>query len=45
MSGHKGAIKIVEKLQSLGVKLVFVVDEGLAVVDGVIQGVKTPVAL
>lgn len=45
VSGHNGAMKIVEKLQSLGVKLVFVVDEGLAVVDGVIQGVKRPVAL
>lgn len=38
-------MKIVEKLQSHEVKLVFVVDEGLAVLDGVIQGVKRPVAL
>ncbi|KAM5179954.1 N-fatty-acyl-amino acid synthase/hydrolase PM20D1 [Mantella aurantiaca] len=45
ISGHKGAMKIVEKLQSHEVKLVFVVDEGLAVLDGVIQGVKRPVAL
>ncbi|KAG9485464.1 hypothetical protein GDO78_008507, partial [Eleutherodactylus coqui] len=45
VSGHKGAMKIVEKLQSRGVKLLFVADEGLAVLDGVIQGVKTPVAL
>ncbi|XP_069612354.1 N-fatty-acyl-amino acid synthase/hydrolase PM20D1 [Ranitomeya imitator] len=45
VSGHKGAMKIVEKLQSRGVKLLFVMDEGLAVLDGIIQGVKRPVAL
>ncbi|XP_075706827.1 N-fatty-acyl-amino acid synthase/hydrolase PM20D1 [Rhinoderma darwinii] len=45
VSGHEGAMKIVEKLQSRGVKLLFVVDEGLAVLDGVMQGVKRPVAL
>ncbi|XP_063811225.1 N-fatty-acyl-amino acid synthase/hydrolase PM20D1 [Pseudophryne corroboree] len=45
VSGHKGAMKIVEKLQSQGVKLLFVADEGLAVLDGVIQGVKRPFAL
>ncbi|XP_018427235.1 PREDICTED: probable carboxypeptidase PM20D1, partial [Nanorana parkeri] len=45
VSGHEGAMKIVKKLQSHGVKLAFVVDEGLAVLDGVIQGVKRPVAL
>ncbi|KAM3935401.1 N-fatty-acyl-amino acid synthase/hydrolase PM20D1 [Leptodactylus fuscus] len=45
VSGHRGAMKIVEKLQSRGVKLLFVLDEGLAVLDGVIQGIKRPVAL
>ncbi|XP_075052254.1 N-fatty-acyl-amino acid synthase/hydrolase PM20D1 [Mixophyes fleayi] len=45
VSGHKGAMKIVEKLESHGVKLLFVADEGLAVLDGVIQGVKRPFAL
>ncbi|KAM8975461.1 N-fatty-acyl-amino acid synthase/hydrolase PM20D1 [Pelodytes ibericus] len=45
VSGHKGAMKIVEKIQSQGVKLEFVLDEGLAVLDGVIQGVSKPVAL
>lgn len=45
ISGHKGAQKIVEKLQSQGVKLAFVLDEGLAVLDGVIQGISQPVAL
>ncbi|KAG8589327.1 hypothetical protein GDO81_006357 [Engystomops pustulosus] len=45
VSGHNGAMKIVERLQSRGVKLLFVLDEGLAVLDGVIQGVKRPVAL
>ncbi|XP_069801391.1 N-fatty-acyl-amino acid synthase/hydrolase PM20D1 isoform X1 [Dendropsophus ebraccatus] len=45
VSGHKGAMKIVQILQSRGVKLLFVVDEGLAVLDGVIQGIKRPVAL
>ncbi|XP_044144376.1 N-fatty-acyl-amino acid synthase/hydrolase PM20D1-like isoform X1 [Bufo gargarizans] len=45
VSGHEGAMKVVEKLQSRGVKLLFVIDEGLAVVEGVLQGVKNPVAL
>ncbi|XP_018101973.1 N-fatty-acyl-amino acid synthase/hydrolase PM20D1 isoform X2 [Xenopus laevis] len=45
VSGHKGALKIVEKLQSQGVQLAFVLDEGLAVLDGVIQGIRQPVAL
>ncbi|XP_053313686.1 N-fatty-acyl-amino acid synthase/hydrolase PM20D1 [Spea bombifrons] len=45
VSGHKGAMKIVEKLQSQGIKLAFVLDEGLAVLDGVIQGIRRPIAL
>ncbi|KAM4699125.1 N-fatty-acyl-amino acid synthase/hydrolase PM20D1 [Discoglossus pictus] len=45
VSGHKGAMKIVKKLQSQGVKLIFVLDEGLAVLDGVVPGVGRPVAL
>ncbi|XP_075471265.1 N-fatty-acyl-amino acid synthase/hydrolase PM20D1 isoform X2 [Ascaphus truei] len=45
VSGHKGAMKIVAKLQSQGVALAFVLDEGLAVLDRVIQGVRRPIAL
>ncbi|XP_053562579.1 N-fatty-acyl-amino acid synthase/hydrolase PM20D1 [Bombina bombina] len=45
VSGHKGAMKIVQTLQSRDVKLAFVLDEGLAVLDGVIKGISRPVAL
>ncbi|KAM9320484.1 N-fatty-acyl-amino acid synthase/hydrolase PM20D1 [Gastrophryne carolinensis] len=45
VSGHEGAMNIVEILQNRGIKLLYVVDEGLAVLDGIIQGVKKPVAL
>ncbi|CAH2293181.1 N-fatty-acyl-amino acid synthase hydrolase PM20D1 [Pelobates cultripes] len=45
ISGNYGAVKIVEKLQSREVKLSFLLDEGLAVLDGVIPGTKRPIAL
>ncbi|CAH2220975.1 N-fatty-acyl-amino acid synthase hydrolase PM20D1 [Pelobates cultripes] len=45
ISGSYGAMKIVETLQSRGIKLLFLVDEGLAVLDGVIQGTRRPIAL
>ncbi len=43
--GVYGAKKIVALLQSRGVKPVFVVDEGGAVIQGMVPGVKEPLAL
>ncbi|XP_030077534.1 N-fatty-acyl-amino acid synthase/hydrolase PM20D1 [Microcaecilia unicolor] len=45
VSGHDGARKIAAKLESAGVRLAFLIDEGLAVLDGVVKGIKRPVAL
>ncbi|XP_006628512.1 N-fatty-acyl-amino acid synthase/hydrolase PM20D1.2 [Lepisosteus oculatus] len=45
VNGLQGAMSIVRKLQSRGVKLSFVLDEGLSVIDGVIDGLTEPVAL
>uniref|UniRef100_A0A3Q2U965 Peptidase M20 domain containing 1 n=1 Tax=Gallus gallus TaxID=9031 RepID=A0A3Q2U965_CHICK len=43
--GQKGALKIAALLESRGVKLSFLLDEGSAILDGIIAGVKKPVAL
>ena len=45
VGGQAGVVKIVELLKQRGVKLEFVVDEGLAVTEGVLPGVKQPLAL
>lgn len=45
MSGLKGAKKIAALLEARGVKLSFLLDEGSAVLDGIIAGVKKPVAM
>lgn len=45
VGGRNGAEKIVELLRQRGVKLEWVLDEGLAVTEGVMPGVKQPVAL
>nr|XP_057907219.1 N-fatty-acyl-amino acid synthase/hydrolase PM20D1.2-like [Doryrhamphus excisus] len=45
ISGYKGAMSIVRLLQQRHVQLSFVLDEGLAVLDGVISGLKGPAAL
>uniref|UniRef100_A0A8D0GRR3 Peptidase M20 domain containing 1 n=1 Tax=Sphenodon punctatus TaxID=8508 RepID=A0A8D0GRR3_SPHPU len=45
VSGHKGAIKMVDELEDRGVKLSFLLDEGSVILDGVVQGIKKPVAL
>jgi carboxypeptidase PM20D1 len=45
VGGRLGVVKIVEQLQQRGVKLAWVMDEGLAVTEGVMPGVKPPVAL
>lgn len=50
-SGHdeevngSGAQAIADRLQQRGVRLTFALDEGLALVQGMLPGVKTPVAL
>ncbi|KAK4809280.1 hypothetical protein QYF61_016094 [Mycteria americana] len=43
--GQKGAMKIAALLEARGVKLSFLLDEGSAILDGIIAGVKKPVAL
>ncbi|KAL7864693.1 hypothetical protein AOLI_G00161130 [Acnodon oligacanthus] len=45
VSGFNGAVNIVKVLKSRGVKLQYVLDEGLAVLDGIINGLKGPAAL
>lgn len=45
IGGHNGAAKIAALLQSRGVRLEFVLDEGLNIVDGIIPGIAAPVAL
>jgi len=45
VSGQRGAKAIADLLASRGVKLDFVLDEGLLILDGVLAGVSKPVAL
>lgn len=45
VSGLNGAKKIAEYLQGKGVKLAYVLDEGLAVVEGVVSIVSRPIAM
>lgn len=45
IGGNEGAKKISELLQSRGVKLKYVLDEGLLVTEGIIEGLDRPVAL
>lgn len=45
VSGKRGAAAISKLLQSRGVKLDFVFDEGLLITDGILKGVDKPVAL
>jgi len=45
VSGLRGALPIAELLQSRGVKLDWVLDEGLLVLDGVLPGLSKPAAL
>ncbi len=44
ISGKRGATAMAKLLQSRGVKLDFVLDEGLLIADGIIPGVAQPVA-
>lgn len=45
IGGKAGAVKIAEVLAQRGVRLFYVLDEGLFVADGVVPGVSSPVAL
>lgn len=45
VGGQQGVVKIVELLKQRNVRLDFVLDEGLAVTEGVLPGVKQPLAL
>ena len=45
VGGHRGAAQIAEQLRARAVKLEFALDEGLNVVDGIIPGIASPVAL
>lgn len=45
VSGKRGAIAMSKLLQSRGVRLDFVFDEGLLITDGILKGVDKPVAL
>ncbi|NXN93353.1 P20D1 hydrolase, partial [Rhinopomastus cyanomelas] len=45
VSGWKGAVKIAALLETRGVKLSFLLDEGSVILDGIIAGVEKPVAL
>uniref|UniRef100_A0A4W4EPD4 Peptidase M20 dimerisation domain-containing protein n=1 Tax=Electrophorus electricus TaxID=8005 RepID=A0A4W4EPD4_ELEEL len=43
--GYNGAVNIAKVLKSGGVKLQYILDEGLAVMDGIITGLNGPAAL
>lgn len=45
VSGLQGAVSIMRMLKQRGVQLSFVLDEGLAVLDGVVPGLEGPAAL
>ncbi len=45
VSGKRGAIAISKLLQSRGVRLDFVFDEGLLITEGILKGIDKPVAL
>lgn len=45
VSGLDGGKQIAMLLQARGVKLSFLLDEGSGILDGVIEGIKSPVAL
>ncbi len=45
VGGRKGAVPIVALLKTRGAKIAFVLDEGLAVTEGILPGVKQPLAL
>ncbi len=45
VSGERGAARIAALLKERGIRLSFVIDEGLLITDGLMPGMKKPVAL
>ncbi|WP_417462654.1 M20/M25/M40 family metallo-hydrolase [Kordiimonas sp.] len=45
LGGDLGAIKMAERLAAKGVQLAWAMDEGSAMTDGIVPGIKSPVAL
>jgi carboxypeptidase PM20D1 len=45
VGGERGALQIARLLQSRGVKLDFVIDEGLVITEGILPGLARPAAL
>lgn len=45
INGLNGAMNIVRILKQRGVQLLFVMDEGLTILDGIIPGLEGPAAL
>ncbi len=45
VGGQNGAVKVTELLRSRGVQFEWVIDEGSAIVEGVVPGLDVPVAL
>ena len=45
VSGRRGAVQIAALLESRGVALEFVLDEGLVITDGIVPGLAAPAAL
>ncbi|MBL8287399.1 MAG: M20 family peptidase [Rubrivivax sp.] len=45
VGGQRGAVEVVKLFNQRGVKLAFVLDEGMAVTEGILPGVAQPIAL
>lgn len=45
VGGHYGAAKIAELLRARGVELEFLLDEGMNILNGIVPGISSPVAL
>lgn len=45
VGGQRGVVQVVALLKQRGVRLDFVVDEGMAITEGILPGVKQPLAL
>ncbi len=45
VGGQRGAVAVVKAFEQRGVKLDFVLDEGMAVTEGILPGVARPIAL